>query len=293
MKLISLATMAVATMATTAAFAAKSNTEYYFQPAAGASAVELRYNMDIRPAQIETPVTLAVTDAKSETNDFYLNYAYGLNESNALGAFLTSGSTKLTVGTSSSTGSGLGDLHLFYKGFAEMWHYGVDLGFSTEKIKNDAAGNVSNHSSGGNSLKANIGMLMNSAAWNYGADLSYIYLLERTIDGSTTKYKDGNTVKLAPFIEYNYGMGFLGAELSYAMAGDTTSDTGGTTYKIKGDTSTGLALNGSFDFNEMATGLLTVGMNMHGAHDSTDQLGTTKVKAYTETVASLGVRLNF
>lgn len=298
MKLLSLSTMTVAmtitTLAASAAFAAKSNTEYYFQPANGQSAVELRYIMDVSPRQTQTAPAAAVDNGRTETNDVSLNYAYGLNESNTLGAALLTGSTKYTSSGVSSTGSGLGDFHLFYKGSADIWHYGVDLGINTEKIKQDATtGNQSNHTTGGLSAKAFVGVMMNSGATNYGADLSYLMPFERTVDVTNVKIKDGNIIRLAPFAEYNYGMGFLGAELSYAVAADTNITAVNTsTTTAKGDTQTGLNLYGSFDFNEMATGLLNVGMVMHGEHDATSVAGTT-VKAYTETIASLGVRLNF
>lgn len=296
MKLVSLAAMTLATIATSAAFAA-TKTEYYFQPAASQSSVELSYAMSVQPRK-NADTAGVETDNKLDTNVFNLNYAYGLSDTNTLGAYISTGSVKSTVGTVSSTASGMGDFHLFYEGSSDIWHYGLDLGLSTAKGKFDTVNTSApgNRSSGGHSAKAFVGVMMSADAMNYGADLSYTYLLERTIESGTTevKVKDGNTVRLAPFVEYNYGFGWLGAELSYAMVGDRSVTIGGVNAgKYKGETVTGLAVNGSYDFNEMATGLLTVGMNMHGSHAETDATGSDTVKGYTETIASLGARLLF
>lgn len=284
-------TLAIVTLATASAFA-KSNNEYYFQPAAGASAVELSYQMDVKPAKNETAGV--ETDNKQEMSDFYLNYAYGLNENNAIGAETFFGSNKMTDGTTTHTADGMGDIHLFYKGFTGMWHYGADFGINTEKIKIDTVSTLQdNRSSGGMSLKANVGLLMNSDALNYGADLSYTMPMERSVDMTPeVKLTGGNMLKLAPFLEYNWGMGFIGGELSYNMVDDLKSKVSGVTSTfMKGESFMGLNLYGTFDFNETFTGLLDLGMNMHQEHDTAT--AGTKAKAYTETIAKLGVRMSF
>ncbi|RYZ88072.1 MAG: hypothetical protein EOP04_10170 [Proteobacteria bacterium] len=162
-------------LSATSAFA-KSNTEYYFQPAAGAHAIEANYFMDIKPAKTATG-TAPDVDAKNEINDLQLMYMYGLNENNAIGLSTFTGTNKSTVGATSKSASGMGDLVANYRGFMGMWHYGADLGVNLEKIKLDSAGDVSNRASGGMSVRANVGMLMASDAWNYGGDLSYSCLL--------------------------------------------------------------------------------------------------------------------
>lgn len=288
MKLLSLA---IITLASASAFAAnKSTTEYYFQPSAGGQAVEAKYNMDIKPGKQDSGS--GDVDDKHELSDFYLNYAYGLNDGNALGAEINFGSDKITLGTTSHTATGMGDINLFYKGFTGMWHYGANLGINTDKIKMDTTTNIQdNRSSGGMSLKVNGGLLMSNGAINYGGDLSYTMPFERQVDDTAgSKITGGNTLKIAPFVEYNWGMGFLGAELAYNMVDDMTYKSSGSETKIKGEGYTTLMLNGSFDFNDMCTGLLALGMGMHPDHDVST---TTKEKAYTETIASLGVRVNF
>jgi hypothetical protein len=290
MKLLALS---IVTLATASALAAgKSTTEYYYQPSAGVNAVEAKYLMDLRPGKTDDGT--GEKDQKYEMSDFYLNYAYGLNDNNAFGAELFFGSQKITSDTTSHTANGMGDIHLLYKGFTDMWHYGADLGISTAKIKLDTATNLQdNRSSGGMSLKVNGGVLMNSGAINYGADLSYLMPFERQIDdANSTKLTGGNTLKLAPFVEYNWGMGFLGAELAYNMVDDLTIKSGAFETKMKGESYLSLMLNGSFDFTDSTVGLLSLGMGMHPEHDETSA-GTTKVKAYTETIASLGVRMTF
>lgn len=288
MKLLALATI---TLASVSAFAAgKSNTQYYYQPSAGVNAVTATYKMDISPGKTES--SGVESDDKSELSDIYLNYAYGLNDNNAFGAELFFGSNKQTKGANSHTANGMGDLHLFYKGFTDMWHYGADFGIATEKIKTDTTGNfVDNRSTGGMSLKVNGGLLMSSGALNYGADLSYIAAFERSVDSTTDiKVTGGNVLKIAPFVEYNWGMGFVGAELSYNTVSDVTTKVSGTESTSKVGSFAGLMAYGTFDFNDMFTGVLGLGMNMY--QDVTQSNGD-KDKAYTETVADLGVRMTF
>jgi len=288
MKLLSLA---IITLASASAFAAgKSNTEYYYQPSAGGQAVTATYTMDIRPGKTST--SGVESDSKSELSDIYLNYVYGLNDNNAFGAETFFGSNKITSNGTTHTANGMGDLHAFYKGYTDMWHYGADLGIALDKIKVDTATNKQdNRSTGGMSLKVNGGLLMNSGALNYGADLSYLMPFERTIDATPeTKVTGGGVLKLAPFIEYNWGMGFVGAELSYNSVSDYTFKTSLGESTTKGESYMGLLAYGTFDFNDMFTGILELGMNMH---QDVDQSATVKDKAYTETIASLGVRMNF
>ncbi|WP_413289689.1 hypothetical protein [Bdellovibrio sp. HCB337] len=289
MKLLSLA---IITLASASAFAAKSNTQYYFQPGASNHVVEANYLMDVKPAKTETAGV--ETDAKQEMSDIYLNYTYGMSDNHAIGLETFFGNNKTTTGTTSSTASGMGDIHVYYKGFSEIWHYGADLGFNTEKIKLDATtGAIDNRSTGGMSFKANVGVMVNNAAMNYGADLSYLMPLERKVDNAAgTTLTGGNTLKLAPFLEYNWGMGFLGAELSYNMMDDTKMDTSGVETTFKGESYAGFLLYGTYDFNEMFTGILDLGMNMHPEHEETNVAGT-KVKAYTETIVNIGLRMTF
>lgn len=289
MKLFS---VAVVTLAAASAFAAKSNTGYYYQPAGGGQAVELKYNMNSKPGKTGAAGGGAETDNKSTTGDFKVGYWYGLSEGNALGVHTSTGSEKTTVGTTDTTKSGMTDLFIGYKGFSDMWHYGVDLGYNIGgKAKSD------NRSSGGISLTPNVGILIPSGALNYGADLSYRHNMEATFDnsGSDTKFTRGSHMKLAPFLEWNYGMGFLGGELSYNMVGDTTikGNNGAADTKNKGEGYLNLKVFASYDFNDMVTGLADVGMGMHSEHDTDDSATTTKEKAYTETDVNIGVRLSF
>lgn len=281
---------AVVSMAATTAFA-KATTEYYFQPAAGAHAVKIDYRMGSAPAKTETAGGVE-SDYKITTNDLYLDYGYGLNETTALGAYIFNGSAKTTVGTKDTTASGMGDLHLYYKGFADMIHWGVDLGVNMGKAKADKRG------TGGLSIAANVGVLANSAEWNYGGDLKFVMPMERTTEAATAGQNDekitgGNLIKLAGFAEYNYGMGFLGAELAYNMLSDRTEKATAGETKYKGEGFLSLTGNASYDFNDMATGLLSIGLENHSEHDETDGAGSAKVKAYMGTNVALGVRLNF
>lgn len=282
--------LVLAAMMTSSAAFAKGTTEYYFQPAAGASALTLSYSMKSAPVKTETSGT--ESDAKVAINDFGIDYAYGLGEAMALGAKTGTGSMKVTT-TSDATASGMTDLHLYFKGFSDMIHYGVDLGVSPGKSKKDSSGNLSNRYSGGMSLAANVGVLMAGSGMNYGGDLSYTMPLERTVDnnGSDVKVTGGSTIKLAGFMEYDYAVGMFTGELSYNMVADSTEKATSDT-KLKGESFLGLNLQGTYDFNEMVTGIASLGLENHSSHDYTDA-GTTKVKAYMATNVMLGARIGF
>lgn len=287
MKLISVAAV---TLATASAFAAPT-TEYFFQPNGGQSALELNYMMGNDPVKFE-----GGGESKTTTNDLMLDYSYGLSDNAAVGGYITTGSQKVSSGGADSTASGMGDLHAYYRGFSDMIRYGVDLGISLAKQKYNSTGELTNRASGGMSLAAYVGLLTSADAWNYGGNLSVGMPLERSYEvdgGGGGKIKGGMLTRLAGFGEYNYGMGFVGAELAYNMVGDTTQtpDGGGDT-KLKGENYLSLGLNASYNFNDMATGLIGYSMGMHGARDY-DDTGATKVEAYTSSMINIGARFTF
>jgi hypothetical protein len=291
MKLLS---VAVITLAAASAFAAKSNTEYFFQPAAGQSALELSYMMS--SASPKTDSTPEV-ETKITSNNLMVDYAYGLADNSTVGGYITSASGKIESGGTETTSSGMGDLHAYWNGSMDAWHYGVDLGISLAKQKLDAAtGNPKNAASGGMSIGGHFGGLWNSGAWNYGGNLTLMMPLERSyeIDGGTGggKITGGMTTTLAGFGEYNYGMGFFWGELAYNMVGDTTNkpDAGGES-KIKAESFPSLTIGATYDFNDMVTGMLSYAMQMHGAHDYDD--AGTKLKAYNGTMMNIGARISF
>lgn len=283
--------LATALLFTASSAFAKKATEYFFQPNAGQSAVELQYNLNEKPTKTETFGTTTSVDTKVKSSDVLLDYGYGLSESQTLGLKIGSGSVESTSGNRTTSTSGLTDPRFYYEQYSDIWHFGADLGVSLDKSKND------NRSSGGLSLGAHAGLLMNADAWNYGADLRIGYPLERTGETINTKRESKITgtmlTQLAAFTEYNLGMGFVGAELSYAMLGDTTTKVDGVSSKTKGESVTGLRVNGSYDFNEMWTGLASVGMLMHAARNVNDTAASDRAKAYNETDLLVGVRGTF
>ena len=72
------------------ALAAKSNSEYYFQPATGTDVVELIYGMSSFPMEQEN--SEVKTDLKSKASDFTLRYIHEINENRAWGAYTFFGS---------------------------------------------------------------------------------------------------------------------------------------------------------------------------------------------------------
>jgi hypothetical protein len=285
---------AIATIAAaSSAFAAK--TEYYYQPAAGKQALELSYDYKDVPAKIDNGTT--ESDFKVQSNDLVIDYAYGFNANNAIGANTFFGNAKTTSGSNDNTASGLGDIHAYYKGFTDIWHYGADLGLSLDKMKmvqKSGSSFQDNRSSGGMSFKANGGLLIDDGGLNYGADLSYTHFFERETDETpASKTTGGDTVKVAGFTEYNYGPGFVGGELSYNLvSSETIAQSGSADAKSKAEGFFGLKVNGSYDFNEMFTGLASIGFDMHSTHDLAED-STTEIKAYNATEIKIGARMNF
>lgn len=274
-----LLTVAIMTLATTAAYA-KSNTEYYFQPAAGQSALTAAYLMSSTSIKADNA---AATETKMTGSDVALDYGYGLTESSTVGGYLFSGSMKTEQGAApSTTANGMSDLHVYYRAFSNIWHYGADLGVNMGKAKADA------RSTGGMSVKVNAGALLSSDAWNYGGDLALTFPMERTteVTGGDTKTTGGMATRVAAFGEYNYGMGFVGAELAQNMVAKTTDKTvAGVETETASDNFLSVMPYASYDFSDMVTGLLSYEMDMHGSR--------TGVKAYTTNVIALGARFNF
>lgn len=270
-KLLVLAALMSATAAN-----AKTTTEYYLQPGAGGSALTLDYNMGSATVKSASDV-----ETKATSGLFDINYAYGLNDTMAFGFHTDTGSVKTEVASTSTTASGLGDLHAYMAGFSDMIHYGVDLGLNTAKSKSD------NRSSGGLSLMGHVGVLSSSGAWNFGGDLAYTLPMERTTDNSGTESKvtGGNEMKLAGFAEYNYGMGFIVGELSHNTLAESTTKTGATESKSKADSALGLSVKGTYDINEMATAFAGIAMYNVGSNDDH--------KAYSSNVITLGAHLFF
>ena len=275
---------------------AKATNEYYYQPAAGVNAVEVVYSNTATPMENET---LGVkTDLKSTASDFIIRYARGLDEKRAWGLYTFFGSREFNDDSSGTnvkhTADGMGDIHAFYKAFwGDNMHWDADLGVNTEKIKiHTASGLADNRSTGGSSLKLAIGKMWTDNAWNYGADLSYLALFERTVDNAaSTKLTEGNTVKLAGFGEYNHGNGFVGAEIGYNGVGDLKTKTSGVTSTLEAENFFNIRIYGTYEFNDMWTGLLSFNDAMHADQDITP--GTTQSNAYNETNFNIGARYTF
>ncbi len=268
--------IALTVLSTASAFA-KTATEYYFQPAGGASALELTYEKGNATIKFDP-----VGESKREIADIRLDYAYGLSDNAAVGFYTFTGENKLKSGGGTQKADGMGDLHAYYKGISDSFYYGADLGFNTEKFKSD------NRSTGGPSLKVNGGYLANSGSVNYGGDLSYLYKMERTTDSTpAVKATGGDILRLALFGEYNYGSGFLGGEVASNSVGEAKFKQSGTTTTGKSSSNTSLKFYGTYDFSQMVQGLAFIENQMFPKSTAAGN------KAYTATLLSLGARINF
>lgn len=251
---------------------AKSSNEYFFQPEAGKSALEIQDAMTTATVKTDP----ATVDAKVNDNDIMLDYGYGLNANTTLGVRTSTGTDEVKVSGVSTKNTGMDDIQLYYKGQSDVWHYGADLALgSKSKAKSRATG--------GNSIGLFGGGLWSADGWNYGGKLSYDYNLEHSDDSSpAVKTTGGDTLMIAAFGEYNYGSGFAGAELSNSSISDTKVKGGGT---AKNAGNMAIKLYGSYDFNETCTGLLSL----------TDAMvaKVTGMKAYNAMIVMAGVRLNF
>ncbi len=290
MLLISLTTLA-------SAFAmGKASTEYYFQPAADANAVEVIYNMSSAPSEIENAGV--TTDLDSTANDVILRYIRGIDDKQAWGAYTFFGTKEYEEDTAgvktNNTANGMGDIHVFYKMFTDdAWHFRADLGVNTEKAEQDADALFDNRSSGGSSINLRGGRMWTKDAWNYGGDLSYLLLLERTIDnpGPEIKQTGGDVIKLAGFGEYNHGKGFAGAELAYNVVNEIKSKAGRASATSDPENFVSASLFGTWEFTEMITALVRYDQASHTGRDIGP--GASEIKAFTETGINLGARINF
>ena len=277
-------TVTALTLVTSAAFA-KSNTEYFYLPSAAQSALTVDYSTKAHTDDDGT------SSPKTTTSDIGLDYQYGLSEGNVIGAHTFSGSSKSDA-ANSTTKNGLGDIFIDYKGAMNLWHYGAELGINMGNMKDD------NRSSGGMTLNANFGGLWSSNAWNYGFNIGLGYPFDRKAETGTptTNLKEtgGTSAMIAAFGEYNYGMGFIVGELAEHMIQDTTisTDPATTDLKVKAFNYTSLKLEGTYDFNDMITGLLSYEADLLPSHDVTGA-STTSYKSTTDSIAMLGVRFVF
>jgi len=297
MKLI---TVAVLTLAATAAFAdGKATTEFYYEPAGGQQALQL--NLDYMMDPMTYTENGLTGDAKTNSTSLIVNYGYGLSENMVVGGYLSYGSDAITAsapgGTDQTqTASGLGDIHLYFKGFSDMIHYGLDLGINNGNITEDSTTNLrNNNSSGGMSAKANVGFMMAAGMLNYGADLSYLYkgtVTTATAGGTNDTTTGDGVLNLSPFVEYNYGSGFAGAVISYSMVqsgNDTTTTSVATNaaYNVAG-----LKLFGTYAFSDSMTGLLSVAYYSVPSYQFDANSAHTTV-AYGQTDVNLGFRMTF
>ena len=257
---------------------AKSTNEYFFQPADGKNKLDLFYEMANAKVDFE-----GGGNSKLTISDFHVDYAYGLNANNALGVHTFSGTSKskLSTGTT-TTADGMGDLHVYYKGFMDMWHYGADLGISTAKEKSD------NRATGGHSIALYGGGLWTNGAWNFGPKLTYTIFMERTDDSSPeVKTTGGNVLNVAGFAEYGFGEGFIGGELAFISEDKSTLKQSGASTSVKGNTATSIAAYATYSFNETVDGIFKVTDYMVAKNSDTG------IKAYSLMMIDLGVRINF
>jgi hypothetical protein len=218
--------------------------QFNWQPAEGASAVEvdLTYNM----ATVTFKNAAGVELTKNELTGFLipLGYHYGLSNDHSLGV-TTSYGTITNKTTSSGVSSdakytGLGDILIVSRNYSAMGDakllYGVSLGFSPSKAKSASATSDGTISSGGLSLPIYVGYEADMGGSYWGVRLDYGMKMERKSDsaaGVESTVTGGNTTEFKGYYESGTES-FWNAYLGYGMMSDTDTKTGTTTTTSKG-----------------------------------------------------------
>lgn len=239
------------------------------------------------------------------TNILNLTYQFGITDTLSLGASIGGGETvnktvnKITGEKVKQLETGATDFKINGKWKEDWWIAGIELGISPEVRKEsvyDRGTNTSHEGnlySGGNRIKPSFGVILNSSDFNYGFETSYDYHFESTskdYTGYTTKTNNDHIFIFSPFIEWNYGSGFLSAKISrneQYKANYTGFDSDGRTSTYDGDgyIVKTLALSASYNLTPNFTWYFT-----HEQNDYPTRAVANSMVLFTD---SIGARIAF
>lgn len=262
----------------------------YYTPKGGQSAIQTEYewtpNTILENKENESKITYS-------GNLLKLNYQYGLNDYVALGAELGLGEQTLSTSTTTLKDSGLKDSILKLHAKYNLFLLGMDISLPNSKAithtYSDKAYN-GNLSSGGITISPYVGMLYEVEDFNLGVVGAYDHRLERQSEyadhsGSNTT-TGGHQLQLSPFIEWNYGSGFIAAQLTKSSVSEISSKNQdnfeSTQQKFEYHK---VALKGSYNFSNQLTMLMDITQQSIPKQEHTS--------AYSLNFVSLGLRMVF
>ncbi len=252
-----------------AAFAADADktTEFFIQPSAGQNVIRGDYYYSFSTGSFDAAVAGDNNTISTWGKDYQVTYAYGLNNSWALGAVLTYGQNNVEIVPQGSTGqssysglSGLYDLVLVAHNTTPMgsWnlHYGADLNYSLGNGKYNTRANEGTNQSGGYGLRPYVGASYDTGMGWVGGTLGYWWKGTRNVDpqakGYSGKDKQGNVTDLNAFYEYHgdiwmadFKVGFKFMEEDYYSI-TNSSGVEAMTVRMQSHTNSYVAVGGNF-----------------------------------------------
>lgn len=210
-------------------FAESVNSEFFFQPAPGASTLSgtfsyLSSTVEIAPLEVKTTGFILIPE-----------YLRGLNESVAVGIGGSYWNLKTESFGSETATTGLGDIEFIIRGrhpnpFGSL-RYGAEMDVSLGDAEKEANGDQ-NAMSGGIMLTPYVGFQLQNASGFWGVKLSReVEVQKRTeIDNGTKEvHSGGEDIDLIAFVERELAPErSLGLSVEYSKSEDSQTDTGGT-----------------------------------------------------------------
>lgn len=280
-----LMTITLGVFLTSSAFAA-AESEFWFQPAAGNSALDVGLGYTSGTYKITGALNF---DSKFTSMPLQLKYAYGLDTGMSVSVATDFGTDEVETSGVKTKNSGLSNLIGEFLVKSDSWYYGAEASVALAKRKDGSATSDGNRSTGGYSLTPFVGY---KSELGLGGKLSYTYAMDRTTETTTTDEttSGGSAIGLEGFWESSYASGIFGAKIGYAQTDDsTTKQSGQADVKDKGYNT--LTVGAFVAHDVTANGTILGSIDFVNIPESER---TTGVKAsYSATVLSAAYRMGF
>lgn len=243
--------MFIASLLMAATSFAQTNSQVIYLPNSGQSALEGTYIMGPN-----------VSETKQTATGLGVSYLYGVDDSMVVGGQIANGSAK-SDGT--TVAEGMSDLYLTARMKSGGLIYGADL--SLPLTKAEIKDGKMTLSSGGISISPTVVYLMNQGALNFGGQAAYKYNMEKTTNYVVEqKSTGGHVLSLMPFVEFNYGSGFLTAQFTYSSSAAEKDADGVETSEAY--TTNTIELGGTYAFTDSITGIASYAQDKDSNSDN-------------------------
>jgi hypothetical protein len=268
--------------------ATQSSSEFFHRPSSGKNDLQAKYV--VGPSGKRT-----IDEIEYKYSGYILdfNYMYGLSDSMAFGANISTGERKTEDANNNWKDKGFSDVTAKFAGSSDFIMYGAEmaLGFSKRKIGSSSADG--NRYSGGMALTPYIGLLLSESEMSYGGKMDYTYNFDRKLDATgDPTLSEGNSFSVTGFGEYSFGTSILGLSYKLVSASDYKSTTGSTTRTYKGDLPNVMKVYYTLDIG-VATLLADYQMDMWQSINDSNVVGGTNKSSYTASSINFGARFSF